>query len=117
MRGSFGVKSIFGDPIYDLAKLFHSVNGGYEYIINDMFVVEKIDNCSYNIKLLLTINKLLSYNSFISIFKIKDLSLIKLVEGLIYIGMCARHYDSTKRQLILYLNGIRSLNEAIENYD
>jgi hypothetical protein len=114
MRGSFGSKGIFGDPMYDYAKLFHSVNGGYEYIINDRFTAEKINSSSYQIKLNLTINKLLSYNSFISAFKDENLPLIKLVEGLIYIGMCARHYDSTKRQLIMYLTGIRSLNEALE---
>lgn len=115
MRGSFGQKGIYGDSTYDYAKLFHSVNGGYEYIINDKFIVEKINTGQYKAKLLFTINKLLAYNSFVSTFRHINLSLIKLVEGLIYIGMCARHYDSTDRQLIMYLTGIRSLNEAIEN--
>ena len=114
MRGSFGQKGIYGDPIYDYAKLFHSVNGGYEYIINDKFIVNKTKQAEYKIKLLTTDNKQLAYNSFTNTFKHLNLPLIKLVEGLIYIGMCARHYDSKSRQLIMYLTGIKSLNESIQ---
>lgn len=114
MRGSFGQKGIYGDPIYDYAKLFHSVNGGYEYIINDKFTVNKFKLAEYEIKLLTTDNKQLAYNSFTTTFKHLNLPLIKLVEGLIYIGMCARHYDSQSRQLIMYLTGIKSLNESIQ---
>ena len=114
MRGSFGQKGIYGDTTYDYAKLFHSVNGGYEYIINDKFTVNKISTAKYEVKLLVTDNKQLAYDSFLSVFKQINLPIIKLVEGLIYIGMCARHYDSQSRQLIMYLTGIKSLNESIQ---
>ena len=114
MRGSFGQKGVYGDSIYDYAKLFHSVNGGYEYIINDKFIVNKVKPAEYDINLLTTDNKQLAYNSFTTTFKHLNLPLIKLVEGLIYIGMCARHYDSQTRQLIMYLTGIKSLNESIQ---
>ena len=38
----------------------------------------------------------------------------KLIQGLIYIGMCSRHYDSFLRQLVMYLNGVRILNEVLD---
>jgi hypothetical protein len=38
---------------------------------------------------------------------------IKILQGCIFIGMCARHYDSLTRQHAMYLTGIRLLNEAL----
>lgn len=36
-RGKFGKYDIYGDPRYELAKLFHSVDGKYDFIIKDLF--------------------------------------------------------------------------------
>ena len=41
-RGSFGVKGIYGDPMYDIAKLRHSVNGLYDFITSNMFNIKII---------------------------------------------------------------------------
>ena len=38
----------------------------------------------------------------------------KFLQGLIFIGMCARHYDSLDRQKIMYCTGIKILNECLE---
>ena len=38
-RGSFGVAGIHGDPRYDVAKLYHSVYGLYDFLTNDLFHV------------------------------------------------------------------------------
>jgi len=38
-RGEFGALGIHGDPRYDLAKLSHSVNGGYDFIVSDLFTL------------------------------------------------------------------------------
>lgn len=113
-RGSFGKKGIYGDVRYDIAKLYHSVDGGYEYIINDGFSLSCIDNCwsyelfDYDTRALVAFEKKFFDTGA---FKKKD---IKIIQGCIYIGMCARHYDSTKRQEAMYLTGIRLLNEAMK---
>lgn len=39
--------SIYGDPRYDIAKLFHSVIGGYDLIIADRFKVESVNGQPY----------------------------------------------------------------------
>jgi hypothetical protein len=54
-------------------------------------------------------------NSYMSVFKDKNIDIIRLVQGLIFVGMCARHYDSTDRQMIMYLTGIKNLNEAVNS--
>jgi hypothetical protein len=115
MRGSFGTKGIYGDSMYDCAKLLHSVEGGYELFINDSFVVEKKSTGVYNIELLENENKQDAFNAYKKIFSDKNIDLIRLVEGLIFVGMCARHYDCKKRQMIMYLTGIKNLNEAMKN--
>ncbi|HKD38635.1 MAG TPA: phosphotransferase, partial [Pirellulales bacterium] len=38
-RGSFGASGIYGDPRYDVAKLYHSIYGLYDFITNDLFHV------------------------------------------------------------------------------
>ena len=113
-RGRFGDEGIYGDPLYDYAKLSHSYSGGYEYIIYDKFKVD------YNLPLNeFTIR--FSNNNLDNVTKIFENNLkvnksfCKLVEGLIFIGMCSRHYDSEQRQLVMYLNGVRLLNEVLGN--
>ena len=50
-RGKFGTYDIYGDFRYELAKLFHSVDGKYDFIIKDLFDVNfdykraRIDYC------------------------------------------------------------------------
>lgn len=110
-RGKFGTTTAYGDVYYDLAKLSHSVNGGYEYFIEDNFSLKE-DNYNFileysnykksniNVLFLDFINNL-NYN----------LDKIKVLEGTIFIGMCARHYDNETRQKAMYLTGLRILNE------
>ena len=114
MRGSFGSRGIYGDSMYDYAKLLHSVEGGYEFFINDCFTVEKEKTGVYNAYPFCNKNKENALSAYMSVFKDKNIDLIRLVEGLIFVGMCARHYDSADRQKIMYLTGITNLNEAVK---
>lgn len=113
-RGKYGLKKFFGDFYYDLAKLSHSTNGGYEYLIYDQFELNIIEN-KVDLRYKNT-NK----NPIDEIFKNKireknyNLNLIRLIEGLIFIGMCARHYDDEKRQKAMYVIGLKLLNEYYE---
>jgi fructosamine-3-kinase len=108
-RGSFGKKWIYGDPLYDSAKLRHSFEGGYEYMIFDQFKYDfTLDLKSFNFKFV-NDNK----NKIEKIFGTTYDRNSKLIEGLIFIGMCARHYDSIDRQTIMYLTGVKLLNESI----
>jgi hypothetical protein len=111
-RGSFGEKGFHGDPRYDVAKLRHSYHGGYEFIIQDKFTVNYQDN---------SINFELDYpeslkNTITNSFERHDRFSnedCKLIEGLIFIGMCSRHYDSLDRQVIMYATGLEILNEVV----
>ena len=112
-RGSFGNKGVFGDPLYDAAKLIHSYEGGYEYIIYDQFSIQE-DPLGKKYEMRFSNeNKNEITRIFGDLTDIRTLS-SKLIEGLIFIGMCSRHYDSTSRQTAMYLTGVKILNEVLE---
>jgi len=113
-RGSFGTKGCLGDTYYDLAKLMHSIDGKYEAFIYDRFRVEALNSSTF--RLIYQDYDLPSLMELFSnrLFSDYDETKIKVIQGLIYIGMCARHYDSPERQLAMYLTGVRVLNECME---
>lgn len=113
-RGSFGNIKYYGDSYYDLAKLLHSCDGGYEYFITDNF---KVSNQDMSFDLSFTNdNRLLINDIFGKILQEYGFNQtkIKLLQGTIFIGMCARHYDSFERQKGMFLTGLRILNEIYE---
>jgi hypothetical protein len=116
-RGSFGKDGIYGDIRYDVAKLYHSVDGTYEAFINDRFTVEGHGNVhDINIKgHMARVEMIHALDSFEkTFFPTFNKKQIKILQGCIFIGMCARHYDSLPRQHAMYLTGIRLLNEAMD---
>lgn len=111
-RGSFGEIKSYGDQYYDLAKLSHSSRGGYEYFITDKF---KVEQDKLNFQLTYDNNKRESVHSVfesrvnaLGFDKIK----IDILEGTIFVGMCARHYDSLERQKAMFLTGLKLLNDV-----
>jgi len=114
-RGKFGKFSVYGDPYYDLAKLMHSTDVGYEYIIYDQFKITQKNNNEFILKYF-NFNKMVVNRIFNDqLYSKYDVARIKLIQATIYVGMCARHYDSEKRQLAMYLSGIKLLNELLWN--
>lgn len=117
-RGSFGVFDIYGDRRYDLAKLFHSIDGGYDFIINDMYSVKYDTNkvtIDYSVK---------SRRKTRSIFKAlksvleseigKERGNIELIEALLFLSMIPLHRDSVERQMVMLGTGIELLNRIID---
>lgn len=109
-RGSFGAKGIYGDIRYDVAKLYHSIHGRYEFLISDKFdiVDNKVVFPQSN-----AIDEIQSKfdEMFFPHWSRKE---IALIAGTIFIGMAARHYDGPKRQHAMYLIGVDLLNQAME---
>jgi len=112
-RGSFGETDIYGDIRYDVAKLYHSIDGTYEAFITDKFTV-RVNNNIYEMDIKSNEELNLAQNEFEHIFfPTFNKKEIKIIQGCIFIGMCARHYDSMERQRAMYLTGTRLLNEAL----
>lgn len=103
-RGSYCLKGIYGDPAYDYAKLLHSASGDYEYIVYDKYQLDYNQNI---INYKFDIDFKIDLKSFLRKDKLEK---AELIQGLLFISMCSRHYDSLEHQIIMYCQGIKILN-------
>ena len=120
-RGSWGEIGTTGDIRYDVAKIYHSVDAGYEFFNNDQFNLVRAETPSDSWKWSITTDqqwhvRLSALAAFDKEFFGNDgydKKQITLIEGLIYIGACARHYENPDRQVAMYLVGLQLLNKAM----
>lgn len=115
-RGSFGSVGLYGDPRYDVAKLWHSVHGLYDFIVNDLFRVSLNGNHAE-----LTIRSTVAHKDIEERFKqvffdherIATRREIDLVTALLFASMPALHADKPARQLAMYLRSLQLLDDYI----
>ncbi|MFV0499617.1 MAG: hypothetical protein ACK5NF_06275 [Bacilli bacterium] len=111
-RGDFGGYGIYGDTRYDLAKLSHSLNGKYDFIVSDEFTLESTGKeINYSI------------NSSTRHDKIKDLFYsklgdqaqeIQLIESLLFLSMVPLHSDYPSRQKVMISKGLELFTPFIK---
>ena len=113
-RGDFMGSVNQGDPRYDLAKILHSVHGRYDFIINDLFVLQQ-DNLQFHFNTPQTpyLNQL-EQLLFTSLkqhaqYELNDLILL---ESLLFLTMLPLHDDQPKRQTAFLLTGLKLLNDV-----
>jgi dTDP-glucose pyrophosphorylase len=110
-RGSFGTAGIYGDPRYDVAKLFHSIYGLYDFIINDLFHVA-IDGPNVSLQIRSRTRHAQIQQRFEKVFFSEfDRREILLITGLLFASMPALHYDAPRRQVAMYLRALELLGE------
>jgi len=111
-RGSFGKKGIYGDPRYDVAKLRHSLHGGYDFMMADLFSLTskgpghfQTDICSGPLytELALFFDAELERAGY-------ALSDIIFIEALLFLSMIPLHLDNPERQTMMYLQAIKTFN-------
>ena len=117
-RGKFGAFDLYGDQRYEMAKLFHSVDGKYDYIIKELFDVEfDEDNVSLAYGIHEKKNSFDLYKVFMETFheeiggKIKK---IELIESLLFLSMIPLHNESFKQQLVMLCTGLDILNRVVD---
>lgn len=111
-RGSFGQTGIYGDPRYDVAKLYHSTHGFYDFIVNDLFEVNVDGN-----HVSLDIHTRPQHDEirrrfeqvFFPEFNRRE---VTLITGLLFASMPSLHYDAPKRQVAMYVRSLQLLNEV-----
>lgn len=114
-RGKFGTYDIYGDSRYELAKLFHSVDGKYDYIIKDRFDLFHEGNV-INFSIQDTDREFDLYEVFISVFSEEigdDLKKIELIEALLFLSMIPLHGESFEHQLVMLGTGLEILNRVV----
>src|SRR6185503_8047122 len=112
-RGRFGAPGIYGDPRYDVAKLYHSLIGNYDSIINDLFsVVVKGDDVRFDVHAATRQAEVRRCfeRRFFSLFDRRE---ITLITALLFLSMLPLHAESPDRQVAMYLRGLQLLNNAL----
>ena len=109
-RGSFGSVGMYGDPRYDVAKLWHSVHGLYDFIVNDLFVVSS-SRASATLTIRATPAQRGIEDRFTRVFFAGrfDRNEVQLVTALLFASMPALHDDKPNRQLAMYLRALQLL--------
>ena len=114
-RGKWG-QGISGDLKYDVAKIRHSVVGGFDTITNGLYSV------TYNEKNGIMFDAYKPKNYQVICEKLDsqikqrwNIDEVKMIEGLLFISMLPLHKDDLERQLALYSIGIQRLNEIFGN--
>lgn len=107
-RGEFGVPGIYGDPRYDLAKLAHSVIGGYDFIVSDRFDVSVADDGALSLQLHSSDYHRRVREIFAAvIFKDNaELRQIQALQALLFLSMLPLHGDTPRRQLAMLATGL-----------
>jgi choline kinase len=115
-RGSFGenCKGLYGDVKYDLAKLLHSAVGGYDYLVNNLYKLD-IQEDVVNYKIFFKGNSHIIEDRAKELvtdlgYSFKD---IMLIVGTLFISMPPLHADSCSRQKIMFIQGLKIINENI----
>lgn len=117
-RGKFGKFDIYGDPRYEMAKLFHSVDGKYDFIIKDLFRLEyNVDECNIKYEILERTHDFDLFQILVDAFKdeIKgDIKKIEMIEALLFLSMIPLHSESINHQMVMLGTGLEILNRVID---
>lgn len=118
-RGEFYEEGIYGDPMYDLAKLMHSVHGGYDFILHQMYILEEINSRSFEFKLIQSNSALNVKDILLSRLRNKysnsEIRTILVFEALLFLTMLPLHSDDYQRQQAFYITALQIFSQ-VDNY-
>ena len=114
-RGRFGKFDIYGDRRYEFAKLLHSIDGKYDYIIKEHFDMDVEGNeLTYHFKQQEDVDV---YGIFLDVFQDEVpgcMEELKILEALLFFSMIPLHDESWHHQLMMLAAGVRLLNEVTD---
>ena len=115
-RGKFGTFDIYGDARYELAKLMHTLEGKYDFIIEDMFDIDVIGNTiEYHVH-----NQIDNItNVFLDVFResIDNIQAVRLIEATLFLSMIPLHSDYKQRQFAMLATGVMLLEQVIREIE
>lgn len=114
-RGQFGEHGIYGDARYDLAKIFHCLDGKYDYIIKNMFNINIDGNGTFAYKVYdkkQTGDLFSLFTSCINFdYNIND---IYFIEGLLFLSMVPLHDEDLKQQYAMLCTAYMVLERVLD---
>ena len=115
-RGKFGEFDIYGDQRYEIAKLFHSIDGKYDYIIEELFDLN-VEGNKINYAITEPKRDFNICNIFENVFNdyiINHKDEIYLIEALLFLSMISLHNESLRQQYVMFATGIEILSRCCD---
>lgn len=116
-RGKFGKYDIYGDPRYEFAKLLHSIEGKYDFIIKDLFDLDADGGNNFRFKILDFARTFDLKKIFLGVFKDdlkQNIREVRLIEALLFFSMIPLHKENIKRQYAMLCTAMKLLKELTE---
>ena len=113
-RGRLTEQTIYGDPRYDIAKLRHSVVGGYDFAVHNRFNIDE-EGVSFTVEERLPPyqNRLRDIFDDMASANGYDVEVIKLIEAILFASMIPLHQDDIDRQKLFYIKATQQLAEIL----
>ncbi len=115
-RGGFGKYDIYGDPRYDIAKLSHSIEGDYDFLVNGLFDLELIEG-----DMQLNVHYQDRHKTIKALFREKILGKwevnylqMKMIESLLFLSMVPLHADRYLSQQAFICRGLEIFTEIVK---
>ncbi len=115
-RGKFGKYDIYGDPRYEFAKLLHSIEGKYDFIIKDLFKLEIQGNNEFQLKILEPERNFDLVDMFMRVFSNdlkNNITGIRLIESLLFFSMIPMHKENINHQYAMLFTAIKIFNDLM----
>jgi hypothetical protein len=114
-RGSFGSSfSIYGDPLYDLAKLSHSVHGNYDHLVHELFD-SHVDASGVYVETYVTPRQeavKAQFESWLQHMAGADFAKIRLIESLLFLSMVPLHAGKPRSQQAFLARGLQLFTQS-----
>ncbi len=114
-KGAEKEEEMYSDPLYDIAKLSHSISGRYDFMNSGLYEIEIKDD----LKLKLSIDG--DIHPFRELFEEKlkeqgiDLPTVRLFECSLFLSMLPLHMDRPQKVLSFILNALDIIDELKRN--
>lgn len=107
-RGRFGDFTLHGDPRYDLAKLSHSFNGGYDFLVHGLFALGRDGAGRVTLRLFEDEGHLAVREQFNQTFLAgaEEFRRVRGIEALLFLSMVPLHADRPRAQEAFLARGL-----------
>ena len=107
-RGSFGPFGLYGDPLYDLAKLAHSISGDYDHLLHGQFELVELPG---GVRLRAHVTERqrgvkAQFTEWLAAQAGPELETVRLIEALLFVSMVPLHADRPRSQLAFLARGL-----------
>ena len=117
-RGEYGEFKIYGDIRYDLAKLYHSIIGNYDFIVNGLYELRDYDSTlNYSIFNGNDNSKIIDLMFDLIEDLNNDIDDIEFITGLLFLTMIPLHSENKNNQKMQFIKACEILKNIINEDD